>query len=318
MVGRRPSIALNDLRRYWGSVEVSSGHVIPRRRFYDLVIAQEPTLRIGVPALLQSKASRAVFACEVHSDYLRRGFLPWRDLAIAGVVLRSADIVRAVNRRIAENVKRYGVENVYVIPSIYIRLSVFKPSILPEERGPVVLSASRLVPQKGLELLLNAVPFLLRDFPGLEVRVVGDGPEKARLMNLAKRLGVDSAVRLYGWVGLDELVRHYNESAVFVCTSYHEGGPRTVFEAAACLTPTVSTPVGMVAEALRDGESVLLVKERSPELLAEKIAELLSNPERRTEIAEKARQIVVKEFEWEKSVRRYAERIRDLVAELKH
>ncbi|MEM2447017.1 MAG: glycosyltransferase family 4 protein [Candidatus Bathyarchaeia archaeon] len=318
MVGRRPSIALNDLKRYWGSVEVSTGHIIPRRRRYDLVIAQEPTLRIGAPALLQSKVSRAVFTCEVHGDYLRPGFLPWKDLAVAGVVLRSADIVRAVNRRIAENVKQYGVEHVYVIPSIYVKLDVFKPSIPPEERGLVVLSASRLVPEKGLELLISAIPLLLRDFPGLEVRVVGDGSEKARLMGLAKRLRVDSAVRFYGWVGLDELVRHYNESAVFVCTSYHEGGPRTVFEAAACLTPTVSTRVGMVDETLRDGESVLLVRERSPELLAEKIAELLSDSAKRAEIAERARQVVVKEFEWEKSVKRYAEQIRELVILARH
>ncbi|MEM2647388.1 MAG: glycosyltransferase family 4 protein, partial [Nitrososphaerota archaeon] len=126
------------------------------------------------------------------------------------------------------------------------------------------------------------------------------------------------AVRFYGWVGLDELVRHYNESAVFVCTSYHEGGPRTVFEAAACLTPTVSTRVGMVDETLRDGESVLLVRERSPELLAEKIAELLSDSAKRAEIAERARQVVVKEFEWEKSVKRYAEQIRELVILARH
>ncbi|MEM2683636.1 MAG: glycosyltransferase family 4 protein, partial [Nitrososphaerota archaeon] len=119
-------------------------------------------------------------------------------------------------------------------------------------------------------------------------------------------------------VGLDELVRHYNEAAVFVCTSYHEGGPRTVFEAAACLTPTVSTRVGMVDETLRDGESVLLVRERSPELLAEKIAELLSDSAKRAEIAERARQVVVKEFEWEKSVKRYAEQIRELVILARH
>ncbi|GBC71873.1 GDP-mannose-dependent alpha-(1-6)-phosphatidylinositol monomannoside mannosyltransferase [Candidatus Calditenuaceae archaeon HR02] len=282
------------------------------------MIAQEPTLRVGVPALLQSKVSTATFACEVHSDYLRPAYLPWKDLAAAVMVLRSANIVRAVNKRIAESVKSYGVENVYVIPSVYVKMDVFKSTKPPKERGPVILSASRLVPQKGLELLLNAVRLLLRDFPKLDVRVVGEGPEKARLMGLAKTLGVDSAVRFYGWVDQDELVRHYNDAAVFVCTSYHEGGPRTVFEAAACLTPTVSTPVGMVVEALKDGESVLIVKERSPELLAEKIADLLSNPVRRAEIAERAREVVVKEFEWEKSVQRYAEQIRKLVTMTRH
>ncbi|MDW7977461.1 MAG: hypothetical protein RMH74_01510 [Candidatus Caldarchaeum sp.] len=74
MVGRRPSVALEELRRHWGYVEVSTNPLTPKLRRYDLVIAQEPTLRIGFPSLLQHKLSRAVFICEVHGNYLQAGF----------------------------------------------------------------------------------------------------------------------------------------------------------------------------------------------------------------------------------------------------
>ncbi|MEM1980891.1 MAG: glycosyltransferase, partial [Candidatus Caldarchaeum sp.] len=82
--------------------------------------------------------------------------------------------------------------------------------------------------------------------------------------------------------------------------------PRTVFEAAACLTPSVSTPVGIVPEVLKEEESVLLVERRDPVLLAKKIALLLHDRDKRRRLAEKAREIVLREFEWPKSVERYA------------
>ncbi|MEM4306575.1 MAG: glycosyltransferase family 4 protein, partial [Candidatus Caldarchaeum sp.] len=119
-------------------------------------------------------------------------------------------------------------------------------------------------------------------------------------------LGVEEVVKFLGWVSMEELVKHYNEAAVFVCTSIYEGGPRTVFEAAACLTPSVSTPVGIVPEVLKEEESVLLVERRDPVLLAKKIALLLHDRDKRRRLAEKAREIVLREFEWPKSVERYA------------
>ncbi|MEM4458658.1 MAG: glycosyltransferase family 4 protein [Candidatus Caldarchaeum sp.] len=306
MVGRKPSIALEDLRRYWGEVEVVTGFFKPRLRRYDLVVAQEPTLRVGVPALLQAKLSGAPLITEVHGSYLEQGFLPRKDRLAAWFVLRSSNMVRAVNNNIASHLRANGVSKVSVIPSVYIRLDLFKPLSKPSGRGHMVLTAARLVPEKGLELLLESVPILRRDFHDLEVKVLGDGPERARLSRLAEQLGVSDVVRFLGWVTEDEVVRHYNEAAVFVCTSHFEGGPRTVFEAAACLTPSVSTPVGIVPEVLRDGESVLLVKRRDPQLLAEKIAQLLNDVEKRTQIAEKAREIVATKFEWSESIERYA------------
>lgn len=307
MVGRRPTIALEDLRRYWGEIEFSNGLKVPKPSRYDLVIAQEPTLRIGVPALLQSRFSRTKLICEVHSDYLRAGFLPWKDLAAAKIVLRSAEYVRAVNNRIATALKRWGAKNILIIPSIYIRLDIFRPMTSQRERSLVVLSASRLVPQKGLELLLESVPLLVKRCPEVEVRIVGDGPERRRLELYAERLGVGGVVKFYGWVSQEELIRHYNEAAVFVCTSLHEGGPRTVFEAAACHTPFVSTPVGLVPEVFQHGREGLILRGRDAGQLAEYVSLLLSDSGLREEMGVRGRELVAREFEWERAVRRYAE-----------
>ncbi|MEM4300633.1 MAG: glycosyltransferase [Candidatus Caldarchaeum sp.] len=306
MVGRKPSIALDELRKYWGTVEVATGFFTPRLTRYDLVIAQEPTVKIGLPALLQAKLSNALLVTEVHGDYLRGNFLPWKDRLFAWFALKASDFVRAVNSGIASFLKSRGLSNVHVIPAVYIRLDIFKPLKNPDERDHVVVTAARLVPEKGLDLLLKSVPLLLRDFRDLEVRILGDGPMRETLQRLARELGVEEVVKFLGWVSMEELVKHYNEAAVFVCTSIYEGGPRTVFEAAACLTPSVSTPVGIVPEVLKEEESVLLVERRDPVLLAKKIALLLHDRDKRRRLAEKAREIVLREFEWPKSVERYA------------
>ncbi|MEM3095596.1 MAG: glycosyltransferase family 4 protein [Nitrososphaerota archaeon] len=296
MVGRRPSIALEELRHYWGEVDVSTGFT-PRMKRYDLVIAQEPTLRVGLPALTQAKLSGASFVCEIHGNYLQTGFLPPKDLMAAKLVLKSSDLVRAASSQIAASLGSWRVRRVIVIPFIYIKLELFRPLTTHSQRAHVVLSASRLVPEKGLKLLIEAVPKILRAFPTLEVRVIGDGPERSRLEALARRLGLGGVVRFFGWVGQAELVKHYNEAAVFVCTSFHEGGPRTVFEAAACHTPFVSAAVGLVPEVFTHGREGLIIRERNSDLLAEHVAQLLENPDLRQEMAVRGREVVKREFE---------------------
>ncbi|MEM1952908.1 MAG: glycosyltransferase family 4 protein [Candidatus Caldarchaeum sp.] len=306
MVGRKPSIALEDLRKYWGEVDVSTGFTW-KMKPYDLVIAQEPTLRIGIPALAQAKLTGAALICEVHSNYLQKGFLPTKDLLAAKIVLRSSDLVRAVSNQIAGILKSWGLRHIIVIPSIYIKLEQFRPLTTHSERGPVVLSISRLVSQKGLDLLIDAVPYVLKAFHSLDVRIVGDGPERARLEALVQRRGLENVVRFFGWVDQDELVKHYNEAAVFVCTSLHEGGPRTVFEAAACQTPFVSTAVGLVPEVFTHGREGFIIQERNSMLLAQHVLQLLENPALRQEMGVRGREVVESRFEWNKAVRRYAE-----------
>lgn len=314
MVGRKPSIALEELRKYWGEIDVATGFFIPEPKGYDLVIAQEPTMKIGLPALLQAKLSRTTFICEVHGDYLERDFLPRKDLMAAKIVLKSSDFVRAVNNHIAESLRSWGVKHVMTIPSIYIRLDKFKPLIAHEDRENVVLSASRLVPEKGLELLIDAVPALFRNFPDLEVRIIGEGPERPRLEQQVRKLGVERVVRFLGWVSQDELVRQYNQAAVFVCTSLHEGGPRTVFEAAACHTPFVSTSVGIVREIFEHGREGYFIRGRDVRSLTEHVTKLLESPSLREEMGTRAREVVAKNFEWHRAIERYASAYIDIVA----
>lgn len=317
MVGRRPSVALKELNKFWGHVEFVKAPYIKLGKF-DLVIAQEPTFRVGPPSLIIAKLSRSVFICEVHGEYLTSNLFPLKDRLIAPFILKRADFVRAVNRRLSVKLLHLGLRKVVTIPSVYIKLDLFKPLTDVRYRKPIVMSAGRLTKEKRFDLLINAFSIVSKQVPEAKLRILGQGPELPYLKALVKNLKLEGSVILEGlWVSQQELVKHYNESAVFVCSSIYEGGPRTVFEAAACMTPSVSTPVGIVPEVLKDGRSFLLTRNDSPETIADRILELLLNPLRREEVALEARNIVVKEFEWNKAVRRYAEAYIKLAEELK-
>ncbi|MDW8084592.1 MAG: glycosyltransferase family 4 protein [Candidatus Caldarchaeum sp.] len=306
MVGRRPSIALKELKKYWGEVDVVTGLFKPWMRRYDLVIAQEPTMRIGFPALVQAKLSRAFFISEVHGDYLQSKFLPFKDKLSATIVLRGSDYVRAVNSTIAANLRLLGVRNVLTIPAVYVDTKLFKPLTAHEQRANTVVTAARLVPEKGLDLLIASVPDILEKFADLRVVIIGDGVEKAHLQKLTRDKGLQEVVRFPGWISHEQLFLYYNEAAVFVCTSFSEGGPRTVFEAAACQTPFVSTAVGLVREVFEHGRHGFILQKRDSKLLAEYIIHLLENPGLREEMGLRAREVVEREFEWGRAVRRYA------------
>jgi glycosyltransferase involved in cell wall biosynthesis len=302
MVGKSPSIALDDLRRYWGEVIFARPPWLKPGR-YDLVIAQEPTIRSGLPAYLIAKQAGAPFFCEVHANYLEHMTVTQRMLAYW--LLRRASLVRAVNGTIERQLRRMGFRNVLRIPAIYIKPELFKRLKPQRERGPLVLFVGRLTRQKGLNLLLESFRLVAEKMPEATLYLVGRGEMKEWVRGRLSALGLEKRTQILDWVPLRELVKLYNEAAVLVCTSLYEGGPRVVFEAAACGTPSVSTRVGIVPEVFRDGVEVLFVERRAEDVAAA-VVDLLKDADLRERIGEAARTRTLSLFSWDEAVRRYA------------
>ncbi len=155
------------------------------------------------------------------------------------------------------------------------------PIELPSEAGPTraelrlalglerftVLFLGRLVPVKGVDLLLRAAGSLA--IP-VHIRIAGDGPERARLVALAQRLGVDATFE--GWIAgehKEALLRACD--AMVVPSRAEEGLPTVLFEARARSLPIVATRVGAIAEALGGDTHVRLVPQDDPTALAQAI-----------------------------------------------
>jgi phosphatidylinositol alpha-1,6-mannosyltransferase len=155
------------------------------------------------------------------------------------------------------------------------------------DHGPLVVSVSRLVPRKGMDVLIEAAARLVRSgrVPDLTVAIAGDGRDRTRLERLVSRL--DAPVRLLGRVPGDDLPGLYGCADVFsLCCRSRWGGLEqegfgiVFLEAAAAGVPSVAGDSGGAAEAVSDGETGVVVGDPTDiDAVADAIAELVGRPE---------------------------------------
>lgn len=175
------------------------------------------------------------------------------------------------------------------------------PETLTAERSvtPRVVVLSRLVPHKQIEDALDAVATLRRQFPDLEIDVVGDGWWGDRLRERAIRLGISGAVTFHGHV--DDITKHavLQRSWVHVLPSRKEGWGIAVVEAAQHGVPTIGySASGGLTDSVVDGVTGILVDDFDG--LVDRLGELLSDKVLRDELGAKA-QARSGEYSWVQS-----------------
>ena len=144
--------------------------------------------------------------------------------------------------------------------------------------APVILSVGCLVPRKGFDLLIRAMPHVLTQFASARLLIAGgnvDGlsDHRSELEHLARSLGVVGAIRLLG--RRDDVPELLRTCDLFALASRHEGDPASVLEAMATGRPVVVTPAA--APAGEDGSNGVGLPEESPEALARAICRLLAD-----------------------------------------
>jgi glycosyltransferase involved in cell wall biosynthesis len=165
-------------------------------------------------------------------------------------------------------------------------------AVEPANEGVHLVCATRLTPEKGVDVLLDAAALLKQDVPDLRVLVLGDtqaGHEayRAELTRQASRLGVAANVCFAGFV--EQPFRRWAGARVYVQPSRTEGVPLAVAEAMASGLPVVATAVGGVPELLDRGRAGVLVPPNDVEALASAIKGLLDDPEGAARLAEAGR-----------------------------
>ncbi|MER8230557.1 glycosyltransferase family 4 protein [Streptomyces sp. NPDC101490] len=181
---------------------------------------------------------------------------------------------------------------------------------------PVVVCVSRLVPRKGQDTLIRAMPLILRRVPDAVLLIVGGGPYEKDLHRLAAETGVAGSVRFTGAVPWSELPAHYGAGDVFAmpCRTRRggldvEGLGIVYLEASATGLPVVAGDSGGAPDAVLDGETGWVVRGGSPEDSAERITTLLLDPELRARMGERGRAWVEEKWRWDL----LAERLRELL-----
>ncbi|MFH0986793.1 MAG: glycosyltransferase family 4 protein [Candidatus Micrarchaeota archaeon] len=224
------------------------------------------------------------------------------DMMLGNMLMRSCDFIAGNSQYSADATvpPGYGPENVGVAYN-GIHTSEWKKVKSDFKKGhcrkgeQMILADARLVPQKGMDYLIRALPEL--DFK-YKLVVKGNGPELKKLQKLANHLGVWSKVEFVTRRDFTEnqMIHLYSAADMFVLPSLHEPFGIVLLQAMATETPIVTTDVGGVNEVV--GDTALKVKSRSSSALAKAMNRLAKDEKLKKELTKKARARVVKMFDW--------------------
>jgi glycosyltransferase involved in cell wall biosynthesis len=281
---------------------------------YDVIHAHG--LRAGIDAALAARASRTPVVLTVHNVVHPAVAGPARALLYKpaeSLAVRLTDHTFAVSNEIATRLRRVRgaarkVEVLYLgiggAPAVARDRRTIRRELAAD--GPLVVTASRLAPQKALHVMFDALSRL--DIPAT-LAVLGTGPLEGDLRAAAERAGVGDRVR---WLGFRRDVADYVAAAdVFCLSSVWEGVPLAAQEAVLLGVPIVATSVGGMPELVDDAVTGRLVPPGDPAALAAALRQVLSNDVLRTTFAAAARSRLAERFSTEKMLERLAAEYRD-------
>jgi len=215
-----------------------------------------------------------------HRSRLLRGVVRW--------VLRNSTCLLAESQDVRQRALRYyGVKrDIAVIPwglkePHFEKLSRGKLGL--REGDLVVISVGRLVRRKGLDCLLRALPKI--GSPDVKLVVVGDGPERERLQELASELRIETQVSFLGNVTEESKFQYLCASDVFALPSLHEGFGLVFLEAMHCGLPIVTCDCGGHTDFLTDGRNGFLVPVGDVDAVASAISTLARDGNLRAKMA---------------------------------
>jgi phosphatidylinositol alpha-1,6-mannosyltransferase len=172
--------------------------------------------------------------------------------------------------------------------------------------GPIISAVSRLVPRKGHDQVIRALPEIRRAFPAVRFLVVGAGRDEARLRALATHHEVDAHVVFAGAVRCDDLPAYFRAGDVFAMPCRHrwagldvEAFGSVYLQAAAVGRATVAGRAGGVPEAVEHGQTGLVVDGTHVGEVAAAVLSLLRDPERAAAMGERGAARVRADFTWD-------------------
>ena len=183
----------------------------------------------------------------------------------------------------------------------------FTPSERKTRSRIKILFAGRLNVEKDLPTMLKATDLLVKSGRDIGVEIVGDGPERERLVSMVKQMGLQDVVNFNGWVDRSMMRTIYSEADIFVLPSIDEGMSNVVLEAMASGMPVVVTRIRGNVDLVEDGVNGFLFEPGDVNALKNLLEKVLDEKIRH-QMGEKSRK-KAEQYSW----RRTAEKYHDLL-----
>ena len=155
-------------------------------------------------------------------------------------------------------------------------------------------SVARLIPSKGIDILLKAVPDILDENPGIRLMIVGSGPEEIKLKRLAAELGIESKVIFTGSVA--DIHNYYSAFDIFVLPTLSEGLGITILEAMSFGLPVLASAAGGITEVITHERNGILIEPGDINELRTALQFLLDNPAKAKQYGCRAKEDIKKTF----------------------
>lgn len=244
---------------------------------------------------------------------------------------RKSPVIIAVSESTKELLKKVGVEeekirvvyngvdnNFICLPKDPHLVESIRRRYKIERDEQVVLTVARVLPRKGQDMVIRALPRVVSEVGRVKYLMVGEGRYEHEFKSLAARLGVSQQVVFAGSVPHEDTIHYYDLADVFVMPNRFwngkvEGLPNSVIEASARGLPVIVGKHGGSLEAVKDGVTGYLVDPTSPEDIAQAIIRVLKDQELGRRMGEKGREMVLDKFIEESMIKGYSLVIRSLI-----
>lgn len=219
------------------------------------------------------------------------------------------DFYICITRQMESDLAELGIarSRILHLPNA-VDVELFHPE--GEKEDNLILYLGRIVPVKGLHVLIESLRYLKES---VHLVIVGPVGNLEYHQEMLKRTGAENQkgkhkITYLGHIPQAQLIELHQKAAIFILPSFWEAFPVVMLEAMACRTPTIVTPVGGVPEVVRNFENGVLVPVGDVSKLAGAIQYLLDNKDARIELGLAGRETVIKNF----SVNVVAKRLRTL------
>ncbi|MDO8592365.1 MAG: glycosyltransferase family 4 protein [bacterium] len=281
---------------YFASLGIA-GKILKHEKI-DLIFTQDP-FETGLAGWLIAKIYKIKLQLQIHTDI----FSPYFELEslanklrvlLGKFLIKRADSFRVVSRRIKESLVKLSVpaEKIFVFPIF----TDFKKNAGQPIRSDlkskyprfnfIVLMICRLSPEKNIPLAISAMADIVRLRPGAGLVIIGSGRESEEIIKFGKnKLG--GMMVWEKWT--DDPVSYYKSADLFLLTSNYEGWSLAVIEAASFGLPIIMTDVGCAGEAIKNGESGMIIPVGNKEKLVEVLLKIIEDENLRKKLGANAK-----------------------------
>lgn len=301
---RMPSMPCIFIRQFRMGLVYSPKELAKIAHLHLDIVHTQTEFSLGIFGKILSKALNIPMIHTYHTmyedyvHYIVNGALITPSMAkdFSKIFCNSANCVIAPTEKVKHFLNSYGVSRPIEIIPTGIHIDKFRKSNysaeeifdLKQELGlnpesPIILSLGRVAKEKSIHVILEAMPKLLENLPSVMLVIVGDGPARQELTELAQTLNISDHVLFTGAKPWAEIGKYYQIGDVFVSASTTETQGLTFIEAMAAGVPVVAKEDDCILDVVKNEENGLLFQK--DEELSEKLLSLFQNPQKKAFLA---------------------------------